>query len=154
MGKRQTMNLLLLGAVGVPAASLAGGFLYFLVPPSSGGAGGGVVAKDKVGNDVKESAWLAEHLEGDYSLVEGLKGDATYLVVRDGGLAPFGIVAVCTHLGCVVRTLRPAAPAPAHAPRRSLPLTCAPRRRRCHGTPRRTSSRARATARSTTRTAA
>merc|ERR1712113_216774 len=102
MGKRNTMNLLLLGAVGAPASALAGGFVYFLVPPSAGGAGGGVVAKDKVGNDVKESEWLSTHLEGDYSLVEGLKGNATYLVVRDGGLAPFGIVAVCTHLGCVV----------------------------------------------------
>ena len=53
MGKRNTMNLLLLGAVGAPASALAGGFVYFLVPPSAGGAGGGVVAKDKIGNDVR-----------------------------------------------------------------------------------------------------
>ena len=34
MGKRTLMNGLLLGAVGLPAASLAGGFAYFFVPPS------------------------------------------------------------------------------------------------------------------------
>ncbi len=34
MGKRTTMNLLLLGAIGLPGLPLAGGFAYFFVPPS------------------------------------------------------------------------------------------------------------------------
>jgi len=33
MGKRNVMNLLLVGAVGLPATSLIGGFAYFFVPP-------------------------------------------------------------------------------------------------------------------------
>ena len=34
MGKRQVMNVLLLGAIGLPGLPLAGGFAYFFVPPS------------------------------------------------------------------------------------------------------------------------
>ena len=33
MGKRNVMNLLLVGAIGLPATSLVGGFAYFFVPP-------------------------------------------------------------------------------------------------------------------------
>ena len=37
------------------------------------------------------------------SLVQGLKGDAHYLIVKqDGTLEDYAINAVCTHLGCVV----------------------------------------------------
>ena len=39
----------------------------------------------------------------DRSLVQGLKGDAHYLIVKqDGSLEDYAINAVCTHLGCVV----------------------------------------------------
>ena len=35
--------------------------------------------------------------------MQGLKGDASYLIVKeDGSIADFAINAVCTHLGCVV----------------------------------------------------
>ena len=34
MSKRQLMNLLLVGAIGLPGLPLAGGFAYFFVPPS------------------------------------------------------------------------------------------------------------------------
>ena len=33
MGKRNVMNLLLVGAIGLPATSLVGGYAYFFVPP-------------------------------------------------------------------------------------------------------------------------
>jgi len=33
MGKRNVMNLLLVGAIGLPATSLIGGYAYFFVPP-------------------------------------------------------------------------------------------------------------------------
>lgn len=37
------------------------------------------------------------------NVLQGLKGDATYVVVTDDGkIDKFGINAVCTHLGCVV----------------------------------------------------
>ncbi|GAQ88485.1 Cytochrome b6-f complex iron-sulfur subunit [Klebsormidium nitens] len=103
MNKRVTMNLLLVGALSLPAAGLLGPYAYFFVPPSSGSAGGGVVAKDALGNDVAVSKWTKTHLANDKSLVQGLKGDPTYLTVKeDLSITTFGINAVCTHLGCVV----------------------------------------------------
>ncbi|MFM7450238.1 MAG: cytochrome b6-f complex iron-sulfur subunit [Leptolyngbyaceae cyanobacterium] len=103
MGRRQFMNLLTFGA----ATGAALGMLYpvvkYFIPPSSGGAGGGVTAKDALGNDVVASEFTATHNPGDRVLAQGLKGDPTYLVVKDDrALADFGINAVCTHLGCVV----------------------------------------------------
>ena len=36
-------------------------------------------------------------------MVQGLKGDATYLIVNEeGAIKDFALNAVCTHLGCVV----------------------------------------------------
>jgi len=103
MNRRNIMNLLLVGAAGLPAASMAGAFAYFFVPKSSGGGAGLLSAKDALGNDVKNSEWLKTHGIGDHSLTQGLKGDPTYLVVNDEGkLENFGINAICTHLGCVV----------------------------------------------------
>lgn len=67
---------------------------------STGSAGGPQAAKDALGNDVRAAAWLAAHPAGDRSLVQGLQGDATYLVVTDGdGIQDFGINSICTHLG-------------------------------------------------------
>lgn len=103
MNKRNIMNLILLGGVAVPATGMLGAYALFFVPASAGGAGGGQVAKDALGNDVKANSWLATHQRGDHSLVQGLKGDPTYLVVtQDGAIESYGINAVCTHLGCVV----------------------------------------------------
>ncbi len=103
MGRRQFMNLLTFGTVtGVALGALYPVVKYF-IPPSSGGAGGGVTAQDSLGKDVKVSEFLTTHNAGDRTLVQGLKGDPTYLVVQeDKTLASYGINAVCTHLGCVV----------------------------------------------------
>lgn len=103
MGRRQFMNLLTFGSItGVALVALYPVVKYF-IPPSSGGAGGGVTAKDALGNDVIVSEFLAEHNGGDRTLAQGLKGDPTYIVVKeDKTVANYGINAVCTHLGCVV----------------------------------------------------
>uniref|UniRef100_A0A0D9X094 plastoquinol--plastocyanin reductase n=1 Tax=Leersia perrieri TaxID=77586 RepID=A0A0D9X094_9ORYZ len=81
MGKRQLMNLLLLGAISLPSVGMLVPYGAFFIPAGSGNAGGGQVAKDKLGNDVVAEEWLKTH---------------------DKTLATYGINAVCTHLGCVV----------------------------------------------------
>jgi len=103
MQRRTIMNLVLLGGAGVPVLWLLGGFVYFFVPPSGGGGGGGLTAKDANGDDVTAAEWAKLHPFPDRSLVQGLKGDAHYLIVKaDGSLEDYAINAVCTHLGCVV----------------------------------------------------
>jgi len=101
--RRTIMNLVLVGGAAVPVAWLGGGFVYFFVPPSGGGGGGGLTAKDALGNDVVASSWIEKNPYPGRALVQGLKGDAHYLVVKeDKTLYDFAINAVCTHLGCVV----------------------------------------------------
>ena len=103
MPRRQTMNSILLGAVGVSVAGLAVPYLSFFVPAGGGGGSGGVVAKDALGNDVTVEGWKASHQGGARELVQGLKGDATYLILDDAkNMETFALNAVCTHLGCVV----------------------------------------------------
>merc|ERR1719343_1394668 len=103
MQRRTVMNLVLLGGAGVPVLWLGGGFVYFFVPPSGGGGGGGLTAKDALGDDVKVEAWAKAHPFPSRALVQGLKGDAHYLIVKESGaLENYAINTVCTHLGCVV----------------------------------------------------
>lgn len=103
MPRRQTMNAILVGAVGVATLSLAVPYLAFFIPPGSGGGSSGVTAKDALGNDVTVARWKETHNAGDRELVQGLRGDATYLILdEEKNLANFALNAVCTHLGCVV----------------------------------------------------
>merc|ERR1719231_1636688 len=86
-----------------PAGWLAGGFIYFLVPPGGSGGGGGLVAKDALGDDVLAATWIEKNPYPGRALVQGLKGDAHYLIVKENKeLEDYAINAVCTHLGCVV----------------------------------------------------
>jgi cytochrome b6-f complex iron-sulfur subunit len=103
MGRRQFMNLLTFGTVtGVALGALYPVVNYF-IPPAAGGAGGGTTAKDELGNDVSVSKFLESHNVGDRTLVQGLKGDPTYIVVESKeAITDYGINAICTHLGCVV----------------------------------------------------
>ena len=103
MGRRQFMNLLTFGTVtGVALGALYPVANYF-TPLRAGGGGGGSAAKDELGNPVTFSGWLSEHPAGDRSLVQGLKGDPTYLIVEgEEAITDYGINAICTHLGCVV----------------------------------------------------
>lgn len=101
--KRVIMNLLLVGAAALPVTALAVPYIGFFVPPKTAGGGDALAAKDALGDDVKASAWLEKHQPGDRSLTQGLKSDATYLIVTDDGkIERYGLNAVCTHLGCVV----------------------------------------------------
>ena len=101
--RRNLMNLILVGSAAVTVGGLGVPYILFFVPPGAGGGGGGVSAKDALGNDLFEKEYLETHKPGDHSLAQGLKGDATYLIVKeDGSLEDYGLNAVCTHLGCVV----------------------------------------------------
>ena len=103
MQRRTIMNLVLLGGAAVPVGWLGGGFIYFFVPPSGGGGGGALTALDANGDAVKLTGWTKARQPGDRSLVQGLKGDAHYLITEEGGqIRDYAINAVCTHLGCVV----------------------------------------------------
>ncbi|MCP9786622.1 cytochrome b6-f complex iron-sulfur subunit [Cyanobium sp. N5-Cardenillas] len=103
LSRRQLLNLLTFGVV----TGVALGALYpvgrFFAPPRAGAVLGGVVARDELGSPITATGWLAQHGQGDRSLVQGLKGDPTYLIVGgDGAIGSFGLNAICTHLGCVV----------------------------------------------------
>jgi cytochrome b6-f complex iron-sulfur subunit len=103
LSRRQLLNLLTIGAV----SGVAVGALYpvarFFTPPKPQAGTGGVLARDELGNPISASGWLSTHPQGDRSLVQGLKGDPTYLVVSgDEAIGSYGINAICTHLGCVV----------------------------------------------------
>ncbi len=103
MGRRQFMNLLTFGTVTGVALGVLYPLVNYFIPPASGGAGGGTTAKDELGNDVSFSKFLESHNPGDRPLVQGLKGDPTYIVVESReAITDYGINAVCTHLGCVV----------------------------------------------------
>ena len=102
--RRNLMNWILLGSVTVTVGGLAVPYLSFFVPPVSSNSGGAIPAKDALGQDIFAKAYLASHPAGDHSLVQGLKGDATYLIIdkETADIQDFALNAICTHLGCVV----------------------------------------------------
>jgi cytochrome b6-f complex iron-sulfur subunit len=103
MGRRQFMNLLTFGTITGTALGALYPIVKYFIPPSSGGTGGGLTAKDAIGNDVIVSDFLANHNPGDRTLVQGFRGDPTYIVVtEEKTIDNYGLNAVCTHLGCVV----------------------------------------------------
>lgn len=101
--RRNLMNSILVGSAAVTVGGLAGPYLAFFVPPSDDGGSGTTIAKDAIGNEIFAKEYLASKKPGDHSLAQGLKGDPTYLIVKeDGALENFGLNAICTHLGCIV----------------------------------------------------
>lgn len=101
--RRFLMNLILLGSAGLTVGAIGVPFVLFFIPPGSGGGSGGVSAKDALGNEIFAQAYLKDHPAKDHSLAQGLKGDATYIIVKeDSTIETYGLNAVCTHLGCVV----------------------------------------------------
>ena len=103
LSRRQFMNLLTFGTITGTALGALYPIVKYFVPPNSGGGGGGVIAKDAAGNNVKVSEFIAAHVAGDRTLAQGLKGDPTYIIIKeDKTIASYGLNAVCTHLGCVV----------------------------------------------------
>lgn len=81
--RRFLMNLILVGSTAVTVGAIGVPYILFFVPPGSGSGSGGVSAKDALGNEIFAQAYLKEKPAGDRSLAQGLKGDATYLIVKD-----------------------------------------------------------------------
>ena len=104
MGKRNLLNAILFGTTAGATVAIGGPFAAFFLPPGSGAGAGGVVALDAAGNPVKKAEYINTHVAGSRELVQGLRGDATYLIVTDdkSDLEYYALNAVCTHLGCVV----------------------------------------------------
>ena len=102
--RRNLMNWILVGSAVVTVGGLAVPYLSFFVPPVPANSGGAIPAKDELGHDVSATSYLASHPAGDRSLVQGLQGDATYLIVTEdtANIKEFALNAICTHLGCVV----------------------------------------------------
>ena len=86
MERRSIMNIILLGSVGIPVGWMLGGFLYFLTPPTNNLSMDGLIAKDANGNDIFEKEWISNNPFPNRNLVQGLKGDAHYLIVNKENL--------------------------------------------------------------------
>jgi len=103
MQRRTLMNLVVVLATGVPVIVCAGGYLYLFYPNLPPDDGSGVVAGDINGTPVSLKQWLSTHKAGERELVQGLKGDPTYIITETAEtIKTFGNNAVCTHLGCTV----------------------------------------------------
>ena len=103
MQRRTIMNVILLTSSAVPVLWMLTGFLYFLVPPNNNNFNVGIIAKDANGDDIYEKDWIKNNPYPNRNLVQGLKGDAHYLIVKENNnLEKYALNAVCTHLGCVV----------------------------------------------------
>ena len=106
--KRKLMNSILLTSVYGSCGTLAVCYVNFFVPPGlNNNKNSGLIAKDKNGDDIIKSEWIKTHSYPNRALVQGLKGDAYYLITTKNeqgkeGIEKYALNAVCTHLGCVV----------------------------------------------------
>jgi len=105
--RRSLHNLLLLSSISLTNAAIS--------PPVAAAHafsfGGGeakevkpTIATDIMGSPIVAQAYLSKKSAGDYTMVQGLKGDPTYLLVKADGsaLESYALNAECTHLGCIV----------------------------------------------------
>jgi len=108
MQRRVLMNLIVVAVTAVPAGIMIGGFALYFFPRLGGGGGGATAVGDINGNAVSLAGWMKNHKDNDRELVQGLKGDAYYIITTPDGIKDFSINATCTHLGCVVPWVRSA----------------------------------------------
>mmetsp|Transcript_3177 Transcript_3177/g.3815 ORF Transcript_3177/g.3815 Transcript_3177/m.3815 type:complete len:230 (-) Transcript_3177:116-805(-) len=108
--RRQIMTSILISSSSAIAAltTNASPSVAFFGMPSIPESPKTVVAKDIMGVELTLSSYLQKHpASGDKSLVQGLKDEPTYLLVKsssssEAGLENYGLNAECTHLGCIV----------------------------------------------------
>jgi cytochrome b6-f complex iron-sulfur subunit len=107
MQRRNLMNLILVSGTGLVIAWLGLPFLDFILLVTAtyraSKATGGQAAMDKQGNKLTFEGWLKSHEAGERELVQGMKGDPTWIVTTaEKQVLDYAITAVCTHLGCTV----------------------------------------------------
>jgi cytochrome b6-f complex iron-sulfur subunit len=102
MQRRILMNLVCVAATAVPFLVCLSGYALYFYPVLPSGGGGGVPVGDINGKPITLQGWLKENRAGARKLVQGLKGDAYYLLTEENGIKDFSLNATCTHLGCVV----------------------------------------------------
>jgi len=107
MQRRNLMNLILTGSVGIMVLWLGLPYLDFILLVRAtyrpNRATGGAPALDKIGNQLTFEGWLKGHEAGERELTQGLKGDPTWIVTTaEKKVLDYAITAVCTHLGCTV----------------------------------------------------
>ena len=104
MKRRTMLNNIVLGSAAATTGAFLVPYLSFFVPPTTAGPGGVALAKTVLGDEIDAKSYLDSKQAGDRSLVQGLIGDPTYLIVKDdhSSLENYGLNAVCTHLGCTV----------------------------------------------------
>lgn len=105
--KRTLMNSILLSSLVGSCGPLLASYIYFFYPAGLNNKEGGLIAKDKNGDDIETEIWLKGHKYPSRALVQGLKGDAYYLITTKNTngndmIEKYALNAVCTHLGCVV----------------------------------------------------
>jgi len=82
--RRNLMNLVLLFGGLIPSISaLAVPYILFFIPKGTTSSDGGIKALTKSGDEIIFDTWVNTHKSGDRELVQGLKGDPTYLIVDD-----------------------------------------------------------------------
>jgi len=108
MQRRVLMNVIVVAVCAVPALVVLGGYAFYFYPALGSGGGGATAVGDINGAKVSLKKWMAGHKDNDRELVQGLKGDAYYLISTPEGIKDFAINATCTHLGCVVPWVRSA----------------------------------------------
>jgi len=90
--RRFLMNLILVGSTALTVGAIGVPFIAFFVPPGAGDSSGGTPAKDALGNDIFAQAYIESKGPNDRSLAQGLKGDATYLIITpEKKLESFGL---------------------------------------------------------------
>ncbi len=104
--RRNILNFILSSAIATSSAAVNPGKAHALFgqSPSTKKEVKATVATDIAGSPIIMQAFLSKKRGGSRTMVQGLKGDPTYLIVKTSGdgIESFALNAECTHLGCVV----------------------------------------------------
>ena len=106
VGRRPFLQQIVLFGTGVATvtkATVAQANAAQPTPSSSDASPPVTIAKDRYGSDLLAKPYVKSKAPRDRSLVMGLKGEPTYLIVNnESQLENYALNAECSHLGCIV----------------------------------------------------